>query len=166
MGGDPDGEDNNYDTYFNEEQLPPTSIGTDDYGDDSFPQSGPSAPPNRPPGPPIGPPLGVPPPPPPINLRNLPHDHPLKWNDDSFYFDHDFKPTSNGLSREFNVNVNSGGKGTFFDDFSGFYRSSNHARNLPSKSFGATDGFPNFFEEGQNVKFKLLNHETFELKQS
>ena len=38
---------------------------------------------------PSGPPRGRPPPP--VDYRNLPEDHPHKWNDDGFFFDHDFK---------------------------------------------------------------------------
>ena len=94
---------NDYDTYFNENELPPTSSGLgDNYQDNYSLRDGPTGPhgPHGPHGDLDGPPPGegpplAPPPPPPINYRALPSDHPLKWNDDNFYFDHDFKPLSN-----------------------------------------------------------------------
>ena len=102
---------------------------------------GPSGPPRRPHAPPV-------------NYRNLPSDHPLKWNDEGFYFDHDFKPTR---PQERQSESTEGG-GHFFDDFTDFYKNPSERSFHNSvgegqqqvKSFGASDGFPNFFEGNFN----------------
>ncbi len=206
-----------HDTYFNQNELPPTPSDFGPTGDDgpdldNYPQQGPyrengpgpsgppqeesrpgpsgpppgpsgpsgersrpgpSGPPSGPSGPsgprpgPSGPPPGPSGPPPgpygpsgprgdgrapPINYRNLPDDDPRKWNDDDFFFDHDFKPYREG--RQALIPLNQNGGGAFFDDFTDFYKSSSErtfsAQHPDSyqqgKSFGASDGFPNFFE--------------------
>ena len=69
--------------------------GDSPYGYKGSSGPGPSGPPgpsgSNPSGPsgPSGPPRGRPPPP--VDYRKLPEDHPHKWNDDGFFFDHDFK---------------------------------------------------------------------------
>ena len=87
----------------------------------------------------------------------------MKWNDPDFFFDHDFKPTNpQGRRDSFPLENYGGGREgsgskSFFDDFSGFYESNKRAvgtdgqeRGAPQeKSFGTTDGFPNYFEGGE-----------------
>lgn len=73
-------------------------------------------------------------------------NHPLKWNDEEFFFDHDFNPTK-GRSIEGPREP----PGSFFEDFAGFHRPESHNDDFSneggpkSRDFGASDGFPNFF---------------------
>ena len=121
--------------------------------------TGPSGPPSLPTGPsgPSGPPRGRGPP---LDYRKLHASNPLRWNDPDFYFDHDFKPTrpqGRGPGGPYSTSSNGPGTsgGSFFDDFSGFYQSNQRAVGPPGpqeKSFGDTDGFPNYFEGEENPR--------------
>ena len=46
-------------------------------------------------------------------------------------------------------------------EFSGFYNHNRHRNQFQGKSFGASDGFPNFFETGKSQKKPKNDNEAF-----